>query len=698
MKRIIALLLTVTVIFSCAAMFNFEKADAETFIGGADWMSKLPADAIIGNLNIPGSHDSGMCWVQLGTENFGSRTQEYPFEEQLDMGVRIFDIRLRYIGDNQLCLCHGSGMVCCDAYETQALAFGGQLTFEKVLKKTADFLNEHRGETVIFTVQEESGNDDDEYIINFDKCLENWKKEYSSLIRETDINGMKNMTMGEARQHIIIPHKMNGERCGFGDFCSTGMNSWNQTAEQKWEAVNDFLNNAKKQSLTGKLDFRAAYTSCTGMDKTILPRSWEIARQMTEHLYSYNFIRGLHYGWISMDRVNPTLAALIYNSNRYNDAYYISELRAFCGDKCGSDPTDIEKAKQACIDAGYKVLDTNGILNVNPLGYPMVLGYKQTLSESDAIKDIVGYYGFTTSCPEGYEKVIVENSTYNYLTRGSGSKTEYVYLAYTKNGSGLPVTDLEWVNAGGSVLTQYGDESWNIGKGTDYYFGLNFYLDGELYPSYTHYSEDRTFYISELRAFCGDSKDASNQNDWNEIKAEARYQGYKLLEKNFINVNPEGYNIALGYKLTDNPYEAITNIVGVYGWSHDEPSGYKCVMLDNALCNYLSDGSGSDSEYTYLYYTYSRDFKPVKEMELVNGEGNVVVYGTGESFNFDAGLDTKIGLNILHDEAFDETSRGLATILTQGSINIIIGMILLILIAIIIIQAVKLRKLKKRIR
>ena len=326
----------------------------------------------------------------------------------------------------------------------------------------------------------------------------------------------------------------------------------------------------------------------------------------------------------------------------------------------------------------------------------MVLGYKQTLSESDAIKDIVGYYGFTTSCPSSYEKVIVDNSMYNYLTRCSGDKTEYVYLAYTKQGGGLPVTDLEWVGEGGSVLTQYGDESWNVGKRTDNYFGLNFYLERELFPAYTQYCEDRTFYIKDIRAFCGDSKDASNENDWNEIREEASDQGYRLLNQDFMNVNPKGYNIALGYKLTDNPYEAITNIVGVYGFWHDDPEGYECVMLDNATYNYLSDGSGSDSEYTYLYYTYSRDYKPITEMQLVEGAGNVTVYETGQTFNFEEGLDVEIGLNIFHDEDFDESARGLATIFADGSVYVIFSVIILALVAVIIILAARIRKLQRK--
>lgn len=700
MKRFLSILFAVCILLCSVTVFAPKEAAAGSTDNGADWMANLPGDAIIGNLNIPGTHDSGMCWVQLVTEHFGSRTQDYTIKEQLEMGVRLFDIRLRYDSGNQLNLCHGAGLICCDAYETELLEFGGELTFETVLQWAADFLDAHKGETIIFAVQQEHEATPEDKQNEYDDSLDYWLEEYADYICQEDKSVMKLLTLDEARQHIIIPTKNGIVNCGIGDFTSEGMNDWNSGFERKWTAVSKFLDEAKPQTLTGKLDFRAAYTSCTGMDDELipLPDTWNIARKMREAFGSYNFVRGMHYGWIAMDRINPSLAALIYNSNRINDAFYIGEIKAFCGDKCGNDPADIEKTKQTCINEGYKVLETNGILNVNPLGYSMVIGYKPTLVESEAIRDILGYYGYWSSCPEGYTKVTVDNSSTNDLTRGSGSSTEYVYLAYSKNGTGAPVTDLELVGEGGSVLTKYGDESLNIGKGTDNYFGINFYREGELYPAYTSYCEDRTFYISAIRAFCGDSKNADNKNDWNEIKLEARDQGYKLLDDNFMNVNPAGYNIALGYKLTDNPYEAITNIVGVYGMSTDAPEGYKEVMLDNAAFNYLSNGSGSDTEYTYLYYTYSRDYKPITAMQIVNGEGNVKVAETDSSFNFEAGIDTKIGLNIFHDEGFDESAKGIATAFADGSFYMCLCIVIIALIAVIVILSVKIRKLKKMIK
>ncbi|MDO5441699.1 MAG: phosphatidylinositol-specific phospholipase C domain-containing protein [Bacillota bacterium] len=691
MKKLLTITLVICMLLGLMAMPAIAFADSTD--SAADWMAKLPGEAIIGNLNIPGSHDSGMCWVQLTTDTFGSRTQEYTIEEQLEMGVRIFDIRLRYDEGVQLNLCHGPGLICCDAYESPLLEIGGELTFETALNWACDFLDAHQGETVIYTIQQESDATPESKQLNYDASLQYWLEQYADRLLIVTRDEMKNLTLAEAREKIIIPTKDNIVNCGFGDFTSAGMNDWNSGIDRKWNAVNQFLNDAKDQNLTGKLDFRAAYTSCTGMDDGLLPipGTWYIAEGMRDYLYSYNFVRGKHYGWVSMDRVNPKLARLIINTNRVHDAYYIGEIKAFCGDKKGSDPNDIEKTKQACLDAGYKVLDTNGIVNVNPLGYSMVLGYKQTLNEADAIRDIVGYYGYFESCPKGYKKVIVENSATNDLTRGSGSDTEYVYLAYTTNGDGPAVTDLEWVGSGGSVYTKYGGESLNVGKGTDYYFGLNFYVEGELYPAYTKYCEERTYYISDIRAFCGDSKDASNGNDWKEIETVARDQGYKLVSKQFMNVNPKGYNIAIGYKLTDNPYEAITNIVGVYGFNHDEPQGYSCVKLDNATFNYLSNGSGSDSEYTYLYYTRSRDFKPITELEIIEGEGNVLVAGSDQSFNFEAGLAEKVGLNITRNEAFDDSARGIASVFGVGALNIILSVVIVILLVVIFILIKKLK-------
>lgn len=58
------------------------------------WMSKLPDDLLLCNMAIPGTHDS---WSRNTSTimAFGARSQAYDADELWDMGVRLFDMRIR---------------------------------------------------------------------------------------------------------------------------------------------------------------------------------------------------------------------------------------------------------------------------------------------------------------------------------------------------------------------------------------------------------------------------------------------------------------------------------------------------------------------------------------------------------------------------------------------------------------------------
>ena len=79
-----------------------------------NWMYRLPDDAYISTLSIPGSHDSGTGngFPGVTTSIYGpfgdkyARTQDKSFEEQWNMGVRAFDLR-PCIKDNYINVNHG---------------------------------------------------------------------------------------------------------------------------------------------------------------------------------------------------------------------------------------------------------------------------------------------------------------------------------------------------------------------------------------------------------------------------------------------------------------------------------------------------------------------------------------------------------------------------------------------------------------
>lgn len=107
-----------------------------------NWMQDIEDNRLVCKMSIPGTHDtaadSGNAWV---------KTQDKNIEQQLNSGIRFFDIRL--VHDNGvLKLCHGSHI-----FDT---TFVGD-----VLKTTAEFLKEHPSETVIMTIKRDHDLDKD---------------------------------------------------------------------------------------------------------------------------------------------------------------------------------------------------------------------------------------------------------------------------------------------------------------------------------------------------------------------------------------------------------------------------------------------------------------------------------------------------------------------------------------------------------
>lgn len=107
-----------------------------------NWMQEIEDNRLICKMSIPGTHDTaadtGNAWV---------KTQEKSIKEQLNSGIRFFDIRLVH-DKGVLKLCHTSWV------------FNKTLT-EDVLRTTADFLRDHPSETVIMTLKRDHDYDKD---------------------------------------------------------------------------------------------------------------------------------------------------------------------------------------------------------------------------------------------------------------------------------------------------------------------------------------------------------------------------------------------------------------------------------------------------------------------------------------------------------------------------------------------------------
>jgi 1-phosphatidylinositol phosphodiesterase len=105
--------------------------------GDTDWMASLPDSASLAALTIPGTHDSGAIHEPAAGI---AKTQTLTFAEQLDAGIRYFDVRCRNF-DDQFLIYHGS--------------IDQSQTFDDVLAAMYAFLDAHPHETLIVSVKEE---------------------------------------------------------------------------------------------------------------------------------------------------------------------------------------------------------------------------------------------------------------------------------------------------------------------------------------------------------------------------------------------------------------------------------------------------------------------------------------------------------------------------------------------------------------
>lgn len=103
----------------------------------SSWMSSIPSPTLLSQLTIPGTHDS------CARSNIPYvRTQYLSISQQLALGIRFLDLRLRRHDDNQLYLYHGG----------VPLGLPGRLSFQSVMDEVWAFLQASPSETVLVSI------------------------------------------------------------------------------------------------------------------------------------------------------------------------------------------------------------------------------------------------------------------------------------------------------------------------------------------------------------------------------------------------------------------------------------------------------------------------------------------------------------------------------------------------------------------
>ena len=238
---------------SFGGVYAASDADGESSLSGRSWMSAIPDDRYICEINLPGTHDSATAYCKNSTDNhvklFGSavfdsgeyaKTQSLTLPEQLNAGVRYLDLRFSP-KDGTLLLCHGNNekvavinkivkfLSCLNpisvllrrsdapfleldaefyAYEDEGCSV--RLTCERALEQVKAFLKENPSETVIITAKKENG-DTQAFLQLFREQVDKLKTEINPSTSQAYLytengNGVytKMPTLSETRGKIIL--------------------------------------------------------------------------------------------------------------------------------------------------------------------------------------------------------------------------------------------------------------------------------------------------------------------------------------------------------------------------------------------------------------------------------------------------------------------------------------------------------------
>ena len=176
-KRVLLFTIVLLVVFSLLYGRTVSAETTALHLDGTNWMSGLPDDRYVYEFNIPGTHDSGTknVWNYMSIlvpliplpvaipvdiapflEPF-ARCQDLTIEQQLNQGVRAFDLRITNrtyatgMPDGTMLLGHGDGFKCFRCKNED----GSFLTLNQVLDTMKTFLNNHPTETLIVSVKNE---------------------------------------------------------------------------------------------------------------------------------------------------------------------------------------------------------------------------------------------------------------------------------------------------------------------------------------------------------------------------------------------------------------------------------------------------------------------------------------------------------------------------------------------------------------
>ena len=319
-------------------------------LNGKNWMSGIPDNRYIYEINLPGTHDSTTANSKNSTDNyvkiFGipvfysgkyAKTQSLTLPQQLDAGVRYLDLRFS-AKQGKLLLCHGNNEKAAPvnkavkilsyinpillllehfnhpflSLDTEFYAYEDEectvaITCESALAQVKVFLTENPSETVIITAKKENG-DTGEFLKLFNEQIQKLKTEINHSTQKEFLytennNGIysKMPALSEVRGKIILMTPFYEElqagdmldaknTAGQTDFMGMTFNyenHWSVTARKKTRYIESFIKDFSTD-LSKDPEKHLAYANVIKTNSSAILRQtpYEISSKVNDNLYS----------------------------------------------------------------------------------------------------------------------------------------------------------------------------------------------------------------------------------------------------------------------------------------------------------------------------------------------------------------------------------------------------------------------------
>lgn len=268
------------------------------------WMKNLDDSLLISDMAIPGTHDSGALHSIF---DVAGKCQDLNIKQQLKVGVRFLDIRLR-LKNNELEVVH--------SFVEQ------KSSFESVLKDINDFIEQNDSEFLIVSIKQDESPVNSN--INFDDKVITDISKYKSILLDTILP----TTLGEARGNIYILNRFTNKEIGIPAYSnwqdSTTFNLNNLHIQDNY-CINDF--NTKKNDIIEAFNYSKNnnnlvlnFTSCYLDDAFPPSYAGTIAKKVNKWLDRYLETEEDISGIIIIDFATSKLVKKIYMENNYEKA------------------------------------------------------------------------------------------------------------------------------------------------------------------------------------------------------------------------------------------------------------------------------------------------------------------------------------------------------------------------------------------